>query len=50
MYNWKYLNVSGEDFSGWQKRKEISFESCDASDPGILTIKGNVIQTSGSIL
>ena len=43
MYNNNSLTITG-DLTDWRKEKKISFESCDANDPGTLAIKGNIIQ------
>ena len=40
MYDNKSLTISGGDLYDWQVEKEISFESCDVNNPGILAIKG----------
>ena len=39
-YNGNFLTISGGDINDWQKKKEISFQSCYRNSPGILEIKG----------
>ena len=39
-YNGETLSITSNDLDNWTQEKSVTFESCDQSSPGTLTIKG----------
>ena len=46
-YNGKTLSITSNDLNDWTQEKSVTFESCDQSSPGTLTIKGIDYEAEG---
>ena len=46
-YNGETLSITSNDLDNWTQEKSVTFESCDQSSPGTLTIKGIDYEAEG---